>query len=1265
MKKLFLLLSLCCISFVAWADEYTDENGVTWEYNLNGYWDEANQTQINGAVITKCSNYGTEIVVPEAIQVDEESYNVLRLEGDIFNDGSESKYSITSVTLPSSLTSIGWNVFNGLNLLKTLNVPEGLTSIESGAFSGCQSLVLTLPASLKTVGYGAFRSCKMVSLPFTDPTSLGNNISISYVFNEVSRIAVPDDAIEAYKNSQVWVRYVEKIYGHSEVVEYTHTDENNVTWTYCYVLSSSSVRIVEAEGYSADIVVPATLTCGGKEYPVTVISDSLANDENIVSVDLSKTSITATPSFRGCPSLTSVSLPATLKEISAHSFYGCDNLQTINFSDATALEKIGSYAFYNCDMLQSADLSATKVKTIEYDAFSSCDKLGTVFFPSTLTSIGSSAFSSCISLNSIDLSATILTELGNSAFNSCALKSVVLPATLKKIGNNAFVHNSSLTINLSEVEEIGEGAFRYTYLSTADLSSAKVIGANAFAGSNATFTINSSTPATIKANSFTENSKFIVSPDAYDTFCSAAIWSNWKDNISMYTIDSNNIKWIYRYLADSNSMCITGASDYGTEVTVPGALPYNGTDYPVTHLENTFSSANITSIILPSTLTHIGDYAFAYSKLSSINIPASVTTIGSHAFYYNYNLTSVTFDPNSVLESIGDYAFAGNEWYYEECNKLASIEIPATVKNIGEGAFRYCRYLKSIDLSNVETIGDYAFQECYNLNSIDLSKVETIGDYAFSSTNLNSVDLSSAKTIGNNAFTGETFFSIDNTVPATIESEAFSTSATFLVPGSAITDYKTANVWSDYASRIFASNIAKQTINVTAESNTSAVLTAIGGSANQTSVIDLKVIGTINSYDIVVLHDKMIELRYLDLSEARIVANPYCYYENYCTEDDVLGPNSFRSKSRLISIKLPAEIKSIGSAAFNQCSKLSEVVIPNSVTRIEDDAFSSCHNLQFITLPNKLEYIGVYAFAWGGLKEIAFPTTLTHIDWGAFENSQLETVRIPSSLQYVGGGAFRGCSNLKKVYTYTIEPTDINEETFSNFETAMLYVPVASGQNYYWDEGWKRFLNIWEFDAEAQTTLKGSQEQQATGARSITRAINPDRKLVNIVLSNGEKSDRTRIVFNNKVSMEYEMECDAAKFDAAGVPQLYTLDSRAVKYAINERPVAEGVVTLGYSAPAEGTYTLEAPRMDTPVFVKDNVTRIVHNFSEGSYEFYSEAGTFEGRFTILTKSGATGIDGVVLDEQQDERIYNLNGQRVNKATGKGIYIKNNRKEVNM
>ena len=145
--------------------------------------------------------------------------------------------------------------------------------------------------------------------------------------------------------------------------------------------------------------------------------------------------------------------------------------------------------------------------------------------------------------------------------------------------------------------------------------------------------------------------------------------------------------------------------------------------------------------------------------------------------------------------------------------------------------------------------------------------------------------------------------------------------------------------------------------------------------------------------------------------------------------------------------------------------------------------------------------------------------------------------------------------------------------------------------------------------------------------------------------------------------MDYETTCDAAKFSTAGVPQLYTIDSRAVKYAINERPVAEGIVTMGYTVPVQGNYTLSAPRMDTPIAVKDNLTGTVHHFTEGNYVFASEPGTFDDRFTVMMES-ATGIDNAELGNEQSV-LYNIKGQRVENASEQGVYIKDNRKVVKL
>ena len=90
-----------------------------------------------------------------------------------------------------------------------------------------------------------------------------------------------------------------------------------------------------------------------------------------------------------------------------------------------------------------------------------------------------------------------------------------------------------------------------------------------------------------------------------------------------------------------------------------------------------FSFNQLTSVIIPPSVTTIGEAAFGRNKLISINIPNSVTTIGEMAFYEN-KLTSIDI-PNSVT-TIGEAAFGRNE--------LTSINVPDSVTSIGDGAFR-------------------------------------------------------------------------------------------------------------------------------------------------------------------------------------------------------------------------------------------------------------------------------------------------------------------------------------------------------------------------------------------------------------------------------------------------------------------------------------------------------------------------------------------------------------------------------------------------
>ena len=539
---------------------------------------------------------------------------------------------------------------------------------------------------------------------------------------------------------------------------------------------------------------------------------------------------------------------------------------------------------------------------------------------------------------------------------------------------------------------------------------------------------------------------------------------------------------------------------YTGHVVIPESVTYNETTYSVTSIGgHAFRgcSTRLASVTIPNSVTSIGDEAFLNCNgITSVTIPNSVTNIGDAVFQHCYGLTRVTI--GNGVTSIG-----GNAFY--DCSSLASVVIGNSVTSIGENAFKGCSALASVVIPNsVTSIEWAAFSGCSGLTSVEIPN--------------------SVTSIGNEAFYGaiKAVFDITAETPATLDgSNVFASSAAFVVPDAFVNAYKAA--WSNYAAQIAGKNDVCVTVNAVAKNGTSGIMEVIG-LAKVGSVVKLTVKGSINSYDVILFRDKMPLLRELDLSEATVVASDHSFYDGNCTKDNDFGNYVFYGLSNLNFVKLPKDLVAIGDYAFSGCSSLRELEIPETVSCIGNLALEGCGSLARVQMPDALQVIGVAAFLrcsllksivipkgvkylpgvyldgtswdnwalfgecralesvilhdglegigersfWGcsNLKEIKLPPTVKTIDERAFDGcSSLKEIRIPSSVQSIGDNAFNGCANLNKVYTYTVEPTAIKENTFSSFETATLYVPSFSFWNYYWDEdGWKRFQNLEEFD---------------------------------------------------------------------------------------------------------------------------------------------------------------------------------------------------------
>ena len=372
--------------------------------------------------------------------------------------------------------------------------------------------------------------------------------------------------------------------------------------------------------------------------------------------------------FNGCISITSVSLPSTLKKVDENAFYKCENIQKTSFSGSMFqwCSIVFTNDYYNivdanpCFYSKNLFINNEEVKgaivipegiVSLYSTFCNLEGITEVTFPSTLKNICDSCFYNCGLQGSLNLPEG-MTTIGEMAFAGCSglEGELVIPDTVEYIYDRAFANCnfSGKLIIPDSVKEVRSAILYNNPLIT-----------DVILGSGLTYysdyfddykkTINSITfgpnITSISNNSYAIYNKIYFNGEIAD-------WIN--INFSKYKTGSIISKNTLLYF--NNKLL--------TEIVVPEGVK-------IIDRRQFYRLSQITSVKISSTVEEIGDYAFGYCE----------------------NLSSITF--NEGLKYIGAYVFVG-------CKEIKTITIPSSVEHINYRAFNECENLTSITFNDTK-----------------------------------------------------------------------------------------------------------------------------------------------------------------------------------------------------------------------------------------------------------------------------------------------------------------------------------------------------------------------------------------------------------------------------------------------------------------------------------------------------------------------------------------------------------------------------------
>ena len=644
-------------------------------------------------------------------------------------------------------------------------------------------------------------------------------------------------------------------------------------------------------------------------------------------------------------------------------------------------------------------------------------------------------------------------EIGDYSFYKCEnLTSVILDGNVERIGESAFEGCSSLQdMDLSHVTEMGSCAFAYCPV---------------FRGNETGF-VNLSSLNSIPASIFN-----MKDGDGANKAIKSILFSEQLTEIGTYAF----------------SDCQTIES-----IQFPEGLLTIG--------NGAFSNCNsLNTVTIPSTVTGLSASVFANTPFIN-NLPAEngVVYLGTTALYYKGEIKDFDLVIREGTTEIGASFLSS---YRSYASYLKSVQLPLTLKRIGNSVFSEAKQLTSITLpEGLEEIGSYAFNGCTGIESLALpSTLKVIGDYAFQGMEkLTTIVLPDAlESIGSSAFDG-CKISGEVTIPANVKQL-----------GTGIFGYSN-NIWQirynavnaehiytdNYQNAIFKAErviigsgvqkIPDQAFKdcsslkkITFEERTDDAELIIGKSCFYYSSIteielpkgkieidggafgycnqlaSFSTLGVVTKIgDAAFEHTKLTEFTVPD-GLTYVGANAF-HYPFFISSGEVsalttvhlgnnvkyIGESAFAYCNALTDIQFGDQVEIIGRCAFISCSSLTSFTIPNGVTEIEESAFSNCPFTE-ITIPANVKSIGKWAFqSCTQLTAVHVAEGLEEIGEEAFSNCDLREFTLPSTIKALGnnflGGHYESASpNMTDIYALMPVPLEMSESDYP-FSTAYLY----------------------------------------------------------------------------------------------------------------------------------------------------------------------------------------------------------------------------------